>query len=243
MTEPEARATPGGLVIVHEDPYLVAVVKPAGLLTQANASHEPTLEEAVRRYLSPEAPSSIYLGTVHRLDRPVSGLVVWARTAKAARRLSGQFERRTTEKTYWAIVEPHAAAGPPGAEDLWDDWLAGSSDASGVVAVLGPDQPGARRAVTRLRWFPVPPPFTVPEGLRAVELNPQTGRTHQLRSQAAHRGWPIWGDRAYGSTRPFAAGAIALHARALRFVHPGSLETMTLVAPLPEIWASSHESA
>src|SRR4051794_11495719 len=97
MTEP--------LVVLFEDPHCLAVVKPAGLLTQGTAAGEPTLEAAVRRYLTPGAPASPYLGTVHRLDRPVSGVVVWARTPKAARRLADQFARRAARKEYWAIVE------------------------------------------------------------------------------------------------------------------------------------------
>ena len=97
MTEP--------LVVLFEDPHCLAVVKPAGLLTQGTAAGEPTLEAEVRRYLNPGAPGAPYLGTVHRLDRPVSGVVVWAKTPKAARRLAGQFARRTARKEYWAIVE------------------------------------------------------------------------------------------------------------------------------------------
>ena len=127
-------------VILFEDAHLLAVGKPAGLLTQGIDAGEPTLETVVRRHLARGAGDSAYVGTVHRLDRPVSGVVVWAKTPKAARRLADQFARREVGKLYWAIVEGDAAAIGPGG--IWDDWLA-PVDASGVVRVVDPHAPGA----------------------------------------------------------------------------------------------------
>src|SRR5579883_2022267 len=122
MTEP--------LAILFEDAHCLAVAKPAGILTQGTDSGEPTLEAAVRRHLSPTYPERVYLGTVHRLDRPVSGVVVWAKTPKAARRLAGQFAARSASKEYWAVVEGQPSLS--GAEQIWDDWLS-PVDASGIA--------------------------------------------------------------------------------------------------------------
>ena len=224
MTDPPAAE------VLLEDEHLVAVSKPAGLLTQAPPWKGPTLEDSVRRHLAPGAPGSVYLGTVHRLDRPVSGVVLWAKTPRAARRLSTQFASRRTVKEYWAVVE---AAGVGEAEGAWEDWLTRSSDPSGVVHVVEPDAPDARQALTRYR---VEPSARVPAGAVALRLFPETGRTHQLRAQAARRGWPIWGDTPYGAVRAFPAG-IALHARALTFHHPALGHGVTVTAPLPETWA------
>src|SRR5207249_10993156 len=107
------------LVILFEDPHLLAVAKPAGVLTQGRPGGEPALEAAVRRHLDPEAPGTCYVGTVHRLDRPVSGVLVWAKTPKAARRLAEQVARREAQKEYWAVV----AGIPEPGEGVWDDWL------------------------------------------------------------------------------------------------------------------------
>jgi 23S rRNA pseudouridine1911/1915/1917 synthase len=223
MTEP--------LSVLFEDPHCLAVAKPAGVATQGPPGPEATLEAAVRRHLAPDDPGSVYLGTVHRLDRPVSGVVVWAKTPKAARRLAAQFARREAAKEYWAIVE--AVAPEVGREGTWDDWLSPSAE-SGVVRVVGPAAEGARRAITRFRGDRA---VALPGGCAWLRLWPETGRTHQLRAQAAARGMAVVGDASYGATRPFARG-IALHARALRVVHPVSREAMAWVAPVPDDWLS-----
>lgn len=214
------------LHILFEDPHILAVSKPPGLLTQGKPG-VPTLESAVRLYLPPDA----YLGTVHRLDRPVSGLILWAKTPKAARRLSQQFEARKTTKEYWAVAESSSFSKAP--EGTWEDWLTPHSDPSGVVHILPPESPGARRAVSRYR---VETAINLPEATVWLRLWPQTGRTHQLRAQSAAQGLPILGDSPYGASRLFPQG-IALHARTLAFLHPISRETLTLTAPLPASWA------
>ena len=214
------------LAILWDDPHLIAVVKPAGLLTQGVAGAESTLEEAVRRHLRGEGSGPIYLGTVHRLDRPVSGVIVWAKTAKAARRISEQFAVRGVRKQYWAVAE-----GCLDREAVWDDWLA-PVDESGVARVVAEGTAGARRAITRARPMVG---VKVPTGLIALELEPETGRTHQLRAQASARGLAIVGDARYGATRSFAVG-IALHARFLSFVHPITKREVSLKAPVPDAW-------
>jgi 23S rRNA pseudouridine1911/1915/1917 synthase len=220
------------LAVLWEDPHGLAVAKPAGLLTQGPPEGEITLEALVRRHLRPDDPASVYLGTVHRLDRPVSGVVLWAKTPKAARRWAEQFAGRSARKEYWAIVEMGAEAGRLASFGTWDDRLA-PPDASGRARVVEADRPGLARALTR---FEVGSGMVAPEGLTWLKLRPETGRTHQLRVQAAARGWPIVGDTTYGATRGFPIG-IALHARGLEVEHPIARRPILVEAPLPASWA------
>jgi 23S rRNA pseudouridine1911/1915/1917 synthase len=225
--------------ILYEDADCLAVAKPAGQFTQGAWAPpgEVTLEAAIRRHIDPDRPDSVYLGIVHRLDRPTSGVLIWAKTARAARRLSLQFERRRVVKEYWALVQPgatvDAALATPGAEATWSDWLTRTAR-TGLARIVPPETPGARPAVTRVRREPAP---MAPEGVAWLLLWPETGRTHQLRAQAAAWGLPILGDAEYGSDVPFGAPhAIALHARSLQVRHPTLQTPMTLVAPVPPDW-------
>jgi len=217
--------------VLWEDPHGLAVAKPAGMLTQGPAGSGPTVEAWVRDHLRPGDPASVYLGTVHRLDRPVSGVILWAKTPRAARRWAEQFARREARKEYWAIVEGDAA-GLPGEPGSWDDWI-GRPDAAGRAPIAREEAPGLVRATTR---FEVGRGRPVPEGFAWLRLRPETGRTHQLRAQAASRGVPIVGDATYGAVTPFGEG-IALHARSLSVVHPSSLARIEFEAPLPPTWS------
>ncbi len=227
--------TPSGepLVVLWEDPHGLAVAKPAGLLTQRSGrgDGEDSLEDRVRRHLNHEDPASCYVGTVHRLDRPVSGVVLWAKTPKAARRWAGQFAERRAVKEYWAIVARADEASPllpP--SGTWRNRI-GRPGASGRAPIfeVGADVPDSSLASTRFEIVagPVHPP-----GTARIKLWPETGRTHQLRAQAAARGWPIVGDATYGSMRAFLSG-IALHARSLEVEHPASRASLRFEAPLP----------
>jgi len=238
------------LAIVFEDDHCLALAKPPGQFTQGAwaPAGEMSLETAVRQYLDPADPRSAYLGIVHRLDRPSSGLLLWAKTLKAARRLSAQFHGRVVIKEYWAIVELGGAAtapeidagseqvtGEPAGLRVWRDWLTRANE-SGVVRAVEPRAPGAREAVTRWRLAAA---TALPADCAWLRLWPQTGRTHQLRIQAARRGMPIVGDSSYGSTLTFPSPqGIALHSRSLQFRHPITGIEMTLVAPLPSSWAA-----
>jgi 23S rRNA pseudouridine1911/1915/1917 synthase len=217
------------LEILHEDPHLLAVAKPAGMLTQRNALGEPALEDEVRRYLLRAGEASVYLGTVHRLDRPVSGVVLWAKTPKAARRIADQFARRDVMKEYWAVV----AGRPDQAMGVWEDWLchdeSGSGRATQVCLALAP---GARQAVTR---FQIERAVRLPQFTTWLRLWPETGRTHQLRVQSAARQLPILGDRAYGASESWPEG-VALHAASLRVQHPVSGERLAFHARVPDWW-------
>lgn len=219
------------LDVLLEDNHLLAVNKPAGLLTQGDVTGEPSLVDLARDYLRAKyhKPGNIFVGLVHRLDRPVSGVVLLARTSKAAGRLSEQFRAGTVEKLYWAIVE----GAIPEEEGEWTDFLRKDS-AKNIVEVVGPEDSGGKLAKLRFR--------VVLRGKRTtwVELWPETGRSHQLRVQLASRGWPIMGDRKYGakSTLPALDGRprIALHARALTFNHPTRREAISVLATLGADW-------
>jgi 23S rRNA pseudouridine1911/1915/1917 synthase len=236
------------LVILFEDCDCLAVAKPAGQFTQGRWAPpgEMTLEAAIRRHLDPAEPESVYLGIVHRLDRPTSGVLLWAKTSKAARRLSAQFEKRQAIKEYWAIVGPGRSgpgflgdAGPdrvgPGDEfeETWSDWLTHPSE-TGLAHLVAPETERSRQAVTLVRRGVAE---AVPDGCTWLRLWPKTGRTHQLRAQAAARGMPILGDAEYGSVSAFGAPhTIALHARSLQVRHPVLQTPLILVAPLPLDW-------
>ena len=233
-----------GLVVLFEDEHCLAIGKPAGQFTQGTWAPpgERTLEQAVRDYLCPADPSSVYLGIVHRLDRPVSGVLLWAKNPRAARRLSMQFERRQAAKEYWAVVELAGTRDGKGEQTLfpqdqpeasgtWADWLT-PPGVPGVARVAAEGDPGARHAVTRFRMSQA---AGLPLGCGWLQLWPETGRTHQLRVQSASRGLPIVGDTTYGASRPFPRG-IALHARSLGVRHPILQTPMRLVAPLPAEW-------
>jgi 23S rRNA pseudouridine1911/1915/1917 synthase len=240
------------LEILFEDAHCLAVAKLPGQFTLGTWSPpgELALEDAVRRYLSSADPKSVYLGIVHRLDRPTSGVLLWAKTKKAARRLSRQFENRQAIKEYWAVVELHGDAERPGTrsvvaapsdssvsaqEQIWTDWLT-HVDPTGKVGLAERGSPGARNAVTRVRRAAA---AALRPGCQWLRLWPLTGRTHQLRAQAASRGIPVLGDKTYGARMAFSPpDAIALHSRSLRVRHPTLGTELTLIAPLPADWST-----
>ena len=227
-----------GLVILFEDNHCLAVAKPAPMLTQGVPPGIPTLEAMAKDYLRAKyhKAGNVYLGIPHRLDRPVSGVVVFARNTKAARRLAEQFHDRTVRKVYWALVETNAAGELPPVEGVWEDLLLKVKEESRTEVVTA-DTLGARQAVLRFRRLEE----RVDGAL--LEIEPETGRMHQIRVQAAARGWPVRGDEQYGARQPFGPSAdlprdriIALHARSLTFLHPIRYEPMTVTAPLPAVW-------
>jgi 23S rRNA pseudouridine1911/1915/1917 synthase len=223
--------------VLFEDNHCLAVAKPAPLLTQGVPQGLPTLEAWAKQYLRAKYGKSgnIYLGVPHRLDRPVSGVVLFARTSKAAARLAEQFQRHQVTKVYWAIVD--GTVDP--ADGVWQDSLRKLPEEASTE-IMSPDVHGAKHAESGYRVMQ-----QLVEGT-LVELRPKTGRMHQLRVQAASRGWPIRGDVLYGSRTSFGPPAelardrvIALHARNLTFLHPIRYEPVTVTAPLPAYWADS----
>jgi 23S rRNA pseudouridine1911/1915/1917 synthase len=213
--------------VLFEDNHLLAIMKPAGLATMGVAEDEPSLLAMARRYIKQKyaKPGNVYLGVMSRLDAPVSGVVLLARTSKAAARLTEQFKSRSVQKTYWAVVE---GAIEPSAAEL-TDWVASDERHRKMHIVPGP-RPDAREARLAYRLLrPV-------AGGSLLEIELVTGRKHQIRLQLAHRGFPIVGDRKYGAARKFPAG-VALHARRLVVTHPVKADTpIELTAPLPASW-------
>jgi len=217
------------LTILFEDEHLLAVSKPAGLSTQAPPIAGTTLETLVRAYFGDGDPLSAFAGTVHRLDRPVSGVVLWAKTSRDAHLLARQFERRSVTKEYWAVVngEPTPRFG------VWEDWLVREDTGLGRVQRCRPGTPRAQHARTR---FEVGGQTPSEPGLASLKLWPETGRMHQLRVQTGERGWPIIGDQLYGSRQEFESNAVALHAACISFLHPRDNRPLVIQAPVPESW-------
>jgi 23S rRNA pseudouridine1911/1915/1917 synthase len=222
------------LDILYEDNHCLALNKPAGWPTTHFDGKDETVDRLVKSYLKEKykKPGNVFLGVVHRLDKPVSGALVFARTSKAAARLSEQFREGVVEKVYWAIL----GKPPRNAECPWATQDAGSledylkkDDPKARVEVVQKDTPGAQFA--RL-LFLVRGRF---DGLTWLELRPHTGRKHQLRVQLASRGCPVYGDAKYGSDHSFGHG-IALHARSLTFLHPTTKEPIAVKAEVPKIW-------
>lgn len=222
--------------ILLEDGPLIATNKPAGLLTQGVPNGLPSLESWVKQYLKEkyQKPGNVYLGVPHRLDRPVSGIVVFARNSKAAARLAEQFRDRTVQKTYLAVTQhvPHPSEG------RLTDWLLKNAEQA-HVSVVDSKTTGARQAILDYQVI------EEQAGRALVRVQLHTGRMHQIRVQLGSRDWPIVGDSQYGSTPPtsqFTDGslpttsAIALHAWQLRLFHPIRYDEINLQANPPNDW-------
>ena len=214
------------LAILYEDNHLLAINKPAGLPTMGVTADRDSLLAQAKQYIKVryQKPGNVYLGAMSRLDAPVSGVVLLARTSKAAARLTEQFKTRSVEKLYWTIVTGDVS---PVAGRLVDFVRADERHRRMHRSAAG--QPGAQEARLSYRTVAALPAGTL------LEIELETGRKHQIRLQLASRGWHVLGDRKYGSTQPFAAG-IALHSRRLTFVHPVRDEQIVLMAPLPPAW-------
>jgi len=223
---------PGFDILYDEGPCLI-VNKPAGLLTQAPLGID-SLELRVKRFIKQREGKSgeIYLGVPHRLDRPVSGCIVFARHVRAARKISEQFEGRMVRKTYWALV-PGLPLSPEG---TWTDFLQ-KIDGEPRTVVVDERRPEGKLAILHYHTVQSTPKGTL------LEIELETGRTHQIRVQCSSRGLPLLGDTLYGSQVAFGpwsdderARLIALHARSIELKHPMTREPIHLVAPLPELW-------
>jgi 23S rRNA pseudouridine1911/1915/1917 synthase len=223
---------PGFQILFEEGPCL-AVCKPPGVPTQAPPGID-SLEVRIRTFLQERdhPPNNVYLGIPHRLDRPASGAMIFATRRRAAHKLSQQFEHRTVKKLYWACVEGHVD--PP--EGTWQDFLR-KVYGKPLAEVVPPEHPEAKSAVLHYRTL------ASAEWGSWLEIQLETGRTHQIRIQAASRGHPVLGDYQYGAKTPFGPQydderllAIALHARMLDFENPKSKQRVTVTAPAPEFW-------
>jgi 23S rRNA pseudouridine1911/1915/1917 synthase len=221
-----------GFEILLEDGPVLVVNKPAGVATQAPRPFD-SLELRLRRYLAERAGAEgAYLGVPHRLDRPVSGAIIFTTKRRAAFKLSRQFERRSITKVYWARVEGLVEP----ASGTWTDYL-WKVYGQPRAQVVDASHPGAQVAVLHYRTI------ERLNGATQLEIRLETGRTHQIRVQAGSRGHPVVGDQLYGSQQAFGppaederARVIALHARAIGFNHPVGGEQVLVEAPLPSYW-------
>ena len=234
-----SRGPDGALHVLHVDNHLLVVHKPACLPCVPDESGDRSLLDQGKDWLRErfDKPGNVFLGVVHRLDRPVSGVVAFARTSKAAARLSAAFRDRQVEKLYWGLAErpPHGLdrAGPGASlpEGRLEAWLRKDRARNRVVASREP-MAEAKRAVSlwRLRGT-----FQHRGATRAMlELVPETGRSHQLRLAARSVAGPLLGDLKYGASFPLEDASIALHARALELTHPTTKERLRFEAAVPE---------
>lgn len=213
------------LQILYEDSLLIAVHKPGGILVQGDISREISLMDMVKDYIKKKynKPGKVFLGMVHRLDRPASGVVLFARTSKSASRLSEQWRQRSITKVYWALV--HGKMKSPSGSLM--SYL--EKRGKGVSLVSGKCK-GSQEAVLGYRTLGVRPYLSL------LEIDLHTGRKHQIRAQLGAEGCPIVGDVKYGAPARRKDGTICLLAKSLTFMHPTRPETIHIEAPTPD-WA------
>jgi 23S rRNA pseudouridine1911/1915/1917 synthase len=216
--------------ILFADNHLLVVDKPAGAPLVPDESGDPSTLAAAKEWVrrTKNKPGEAFLGVVHRLDRPVSGVVVFARTSKAARRLQQQFRERRVRKTYWGV----AAARPAQEQGELGQWLL-KDQVRNLVQAVAPGTPGALYAETRWRILEV---RTEGRGTRVLlELSPLSGRPHQLRVAAAALGAPLLGDLKYGAASALPDKSVALHAARLELEHPTRGQQLTFDSPPPAL--------
>ena len=217
--------------VIYEDNHIIIVNKRSSEIVQGDKTGDRTLAEKVKEYIKQKyhKPGNVFLGVVHRLDRPVSGLVVFARTGKALARLNEMFRTKEVKKTYWAIVG-NCPASPEG--ELCH-WLVRNEKQNKSYA-YDAERPGAKQAILDYRLIGRSDRYYL------LEVDLKTGRHHQIRCQLAKIGCPIKGDLKYGAPRSNPDGSISLHARRVRFIHPVSKKEICVEAPLPEdrLWHS-----
>ena len=213
------------MTVVYEDNHIIVVNKTASEIVQADKTGDTPLSETVKQYLKEkyQKPGNVFLGVTHRLDRPVSGLVIFAKTSKALTRLNEVFRAGEVKKTYWAVVKN----APKESEGELVHFLVRNEKQNKSYA-YDKEVPNSKKAVLDYRLI------GRSENYYLLEVDLKTGRHHQIRCQLAKMGCPIKGDLKYGSPRSNPDGSICLHARRVRFVHPVSKELIELKAPLPE---------
>ena len=218
--------------VVYEDNLIIIVSKESGEIVQGDKTGDTPLSETVKQYIKEThaKPGNVFLGVVHRLDRPVSGLVVFAKTSKALTRLNNMFRDGDVHKTYWAIVERREKTTggyvPDGEWHQLDNWLVRNEKQNKSYA-YDREKPNAKLAKLRYRVIGASERYTL------LEVQLMTGRHHQIRCQLAAMGCPIKGDLKYGAKRSNPDGSISLLARRVEFVHPVSKENIIAEAPLP----------
>ena len=212
------------MTVVYEDNHIIVVNKTASEIVQGDKTGDTPLSETVKEYLKVKynKPGNVFIGVTHRLDRPVSGLVVFAKTSKALSRLNDMFRLGEVKKTYWAVVKER----PKESEGELTHWMVRNEKQNKSYA-YDTEKPNSKKAILRYKLI------GHSQNYHLLEVDLQTGRHHQIRCQLAKMGCPIKGDLKYGSPRSNPDGSICLHARRVRFIHPVSKEMIDLTAPLP----------
>ena len=222
-------STKDNLQILYEDNHIIVVNKRVGDIVQGDKTGDKPLSEVVKEYIKEKynKPGEVFLGVVHRLDRPTTGIVVFARTSKALARLNELFANRETKKTYWAVVKNQ----PPKAQDTLVHYLKRNekNNTSKAHVKEVPESKKASLDYTIIKTL---------DNYFCLEINLHTGRHHQIRAQLSAIGCPIKGDLKYGFDRSNPDGGIHLHARKLVFIHPVSKESLEIMADPPKdaIW-------
>jgi 23S rRNA pseudouridine1911/1915/1917 synthase len=213
------------MTVVYEDNHIIIVNKAASEIVQGDKTGDTPLSEKVQLYLKEKyhKPGNVFIGVTHRLDRPVSGLVVFAKTSKALARLNDMFRLHEVQKTYWAVVKNQ----PPHESGLLDNWLIRKEKQNKSYA-YDKEVKGSQRAQLDYKVI------DRSERYYLLEVQLHTGRHHQIRCQLSHMGCPIAGDLKYGAPRSNPDGSICLHARRIAFIHPVSKERIECTAPLPD---------
>lgn len=223
------RSDKNNLRVLYEDNHVIIVNKRAGDIVQGDKTGDKPLSEVVKSYLKNKynKPGNVYLGVVHRLDRPTSGIILFAKTSKALPRLNKLFAEKKAQKTYWAIVKKP----PPKLENTLIHWLKKNPKNNKSYASTTEIANG-KKAVLHYRTIKQLDNYTL------LEINLDTGRHHQIRVQLAAIGSPIKGDLKYGFPRSNKDASISLHARRLEFEHPVSNEQIDILAPVPSgtVW-------
>ena len=220
--------------VVYEDNHIIIVNKQSGEIVQGDKTGDRPLSDIVKDYIKEkyQKPGAVFLGVVHRLDRPVSGLVVFARTSKALTRLNKMFAEGEVHKTYWALVKN----APQKTEDTLTHWLVRNEKQNKSYA-YATEKPNAKKAILKYRLIGKSDNYSL------LEVQLMTGRHHQIRCQLAAIGCPIKGDLKYGAPRSNPDGSISLLSRKMEFVHPVSKERITVEAPLPDdpLWQAFNQ--
>ena len=219
------------MTVLYEDNHIIVVNKNSGEIVQGDKTGDVPLSDIVKNWIRDKynKPGNVFLGVVHRLDRPVQGVVVLAKTSKALARLNNMFRTADVHKTYWAITKNR----PEEPEGTLTHWLVRNEKQNKSYA-YDTEKPNAKKAVLHYKLL------AESDNYNLMEINLMTGRHHQIRCQMAHIGCPIKGDLKYGAKRSNIDGSISLLARKIEFVHPVSKEQITVVAPLPDdtLWRS-----
>jgi 23S rRNA pseudouridine1911/1915/1917 synthase len=211
--------------ILYEDNHIIAVNKTQHDLVQKDATGDEALDDMVRAYIKEKynKPGDVFLGVVHRLDRPVTGVVLFARTSKALTRLSAMFRDAQMKKTYWAIVKNR----PPEKSDRLTHFMVRNAKQNKSYCHEN-EKPGSKKAVLSYKLLSESDHYCL------LEIHLETGRHHQIRSQLSHIGCPVKGDLKYGFPRSNPDGGISLHARQIQFIHPVTKKEIVITADVPE---------